>query len=125
MIELNYLRQLLLNALLSEPAALPNYQQMASQLRLLPPNSIGQLTTALEQIMREDALAERPQLAATCVQKRQPYPREGFFQLLSALNLYQGPDSGNQAEMWHIREMERLQRHYSAQQPTAQLSSDD
>lgn len=113
MIELNHLRQLLWHQVVhAQPLS---YQAVAQQLALKPPRTILQLSTALERMMLEDCLAERPQLAAMVIQKNAPLPRPGFFQTLSQLGLYQGNDQGNQAEIWHLRELERLQAYYRQQ----------
>ncbi len=116
MIELNELRLVLIQELKNfryQEKQLPNYQQLCRFLMVKPPNSIAKLTSALEQLMLEDHLAQQPQLAAVCVQKRKPVPREGFFQYLSELGLYSGPDKGNQAEIWHIRELDKLCEFYA------------
>ena len=56
------LRQLLLSA---PQEALPmTYKQVATELGLTPPRTIGQVTQALEQLMREDAAQQTPFIAA-------------------------------------------------------------
>ncbi len=43
------------------------YREVAKELLLLPPNTIHQVTEALEQIMAEDAAADRPFIAAMII----------------------------------------------------------
>ena len=48
-----------------DPAALPvTYRSLAKALALEPPNTIHQLTNALEALMREDTAAGVPMIAA-------------------------------------------------------------
>ena len=56
------------------------YRAVAQGLLLSPPNTIHQVTQALEQIMAEDAAANRPFLAAMVISKWRgglPAPAEG------------------------------------------------
>ncbi len=71
------LRQLLLNV---PRDALPmTYQQVASALALTPPRTIAQVTQALEQSMREDAVHKAPFIAALVVSRRgEGIPAAGF-----------------------------------------------
>ena len=46
-----------------------SYREAAKGLLLLPPNTIHQVTEALEQIMAEDAAAARPFIAAMVISK--------------------------------------------------------
>ncbi|MDR5864949.1 hypothetical protein QC758_18490 [Halomonas campisalis] len=63
-------------------AALPiTYQQAAEALGLAPPRTIQRVALALETLMREDAAAGRPLIAALVVSRRGDLPRQGFFDL--------------------------------------------
>lgn len=81
-----------------------SYQALAIEMHLDPPNTIHQLTQCLEDLMREDAAAHRPLLAALVVSKRPPYlPQTGFFELAEALQRFDG-DPAKRAE-FHAREV--------------------
>jgi len=55
------------------------YQTLAKALGLSPPNTIHQLTVALESLIEEDAAAARPLIAALVVSKtRGGLPAPGF-----------------------------------------------
>ncbi|WP_245888746.1 hypothetical protein [Halomonas denitrificans] len=63
-------------------AQLPvTYQQAAEALGLVPPRTIQRVALALEALMREDAAAGRPLIAALVVSRRGELPRPGFFEL--------------------------------------------
>ncbi|QFT83843.1 hypothetical protein FIU88_02540 [Halomonas sp. THAF12] len=82
-------------------AELPlTYQRLAEALALTPPRTIRRVALALEQLMREDAAAGRPFIAALVVSRQgEGLPREGFFAL--ALELGRLPqDPARHAEAW-------------------------
>ena len=57
------------------------YQALAKVLKLAPPNTIHQLTVALERLIEEDAAADRPLIAALVISKaRDGLPALGFFE---------------------------------------------
>lgn len=88
------------------------YQDLANALQLQPPNTIHQLTTALEHTMREDADAGRPFIAALVVSKRPPYrPARGFFQYAAELNRFDGAETN--AATFHASELARAQEYWS------------
>lgn len=92
---------------LARSRATITYQALAAELQLEPPNTIHQLTNALETLMREDAAANRPLLAALVISKRPPYlPQTGFFDLAEELQRFDG-DSEKRGE-FHAREVEKL-----------------
>ncbi len=65
---------------LSENALPISYQALAKNLQLSPPNTILQLTTALEDLIAEDAAAGHPLIAALVISKaRGGLPAPGFF----------------------------------------------
>ncbi|MFG6138037.1 hypothetical protein [Halomonas sp. B23F22_10] len=76
------------------------YQRLAEALALTPPRTIRRVALALEQLMREDAAAGRPFIAALVVSRQgEGLPREGFFAL--AVELGRLPqDPALQAEAW-------------------------
>jgi uncharacterized Zn-finger protein len=56
------------------------YQELAKALHVLPPHSIRRVTEALERLMEEDAVANRPFIAALAISKvRDGLPAPGFF----------------------------------------------
>jgi hypothetical protein len=88
------------------------YQALANELQLSPPNTILQVTTLLEELMRADAKAHRPFIAALVVSKRPPYlPGRGFFQLAAELGRFSGVDE--EAHAFHAQELLRAQRYWS------------
>ena len=87
------------------------YQTLAAEMNLEPPNTIHQLTTQLEETMREDALAGRPFIAALVVSKRPPYlPARGFFECAAVLGRISEADS--EAD-FHARELAAAQDWWS------------
>ena len=65
------------------------YQEAAKGLLLSPPNTIHQVTEALEQIMAEDAAADRPFIAAMVISKtRGGLPAPGFFDCAARLGRF-------------------------------------
>jgi hypothetical protein len=92
-----------------------DYKTVTELLNFRPPNTIAQTTNLLEACQEDDVLLERPQLAAVVVQKTgNRNPRPGFYQKLSELGVYNGPDRGAQAQMWHQNELEKVYSYYSA-----------
>lgn len=62
------------------------YQQLAEALGLEPPGTIQRVAQALETLMREDAQAGCPLIAALVVSRRgEGLPADGFFELAVAL----------------------------------------
>jgi len=81
------------------------YQQVAKGLLLLPPNTIHQVTEALEQIMAEDAAAARPFIAAMVISKwRGGLPAPGFFDCAARLGRFSGDATGPDARVFHAAE---------------------
>ena len=84
-----------------------SYQALANEMTLAPPNTIQQLTNVLESLMREDARAQRPLLAALVISKRPPYlPQTGFFELAQALERFDG--HAEERAQYHAREVARV-----------------
>ncbi len=71
------------------------YREMASALQVMPPNSIHQVTVALELLMEEDAAANRPLIAALAVSGTLgDLPRRGFFDCARRLGRFTGDPEG-------------------------------
>lgn len=90
-------------------AALPvTYQRLAEALELTPPRTIRRVALALEQLMKEDAAAGRPFIAALVVSRQgDGLPGAGFFELAVALGRF--PDApAAHAEAWHSAFREAL-----------------
>ena len=82
-----------------------SYGHLARVLEVPGPGAIARLTDALEDMMREDAAAGRPFLAAMCEGKLLGgMPALGFFELAMALGRYAGPATGPEAETFVTKE---------------------
>lgn len=97
------------------------YRELAQQVAFPGPHTIHRLTLLLEGMVRADHAAGRPLLAALAVSRAQGgIPGRGFFQLLSELGRYDGPDQGPQAAAWHSKELEAAIAHWrKAETPQA------
>ena len=74
------------------------YQALAKTLDLSPPNTIHQLTVALECLIEEDAAAARPLIAALVISKaRGGLPAPGFFDCVRCVGRFDGNPSGPEA----------------------------
>jgi hypothetical protein len=75
-----------------------SYGALTRGLNVPGPGAIARVTAALEALMREDAAAGRPFLAAMCEGKLSGgMPALGFFQMAVALGRYTGPATGPEA----------------------------
>lgn len=84
------------------------YKELADALGLEPPQTIHRVTRALEALMREDAAAHRPLLAALCVSRQgHGLPARGFFEVARALGVFAGAVEGAEAREFHAREARR------------------
>ena len=82
------------------------YQEAARGLLLSPPNTIHQVTEALEQIMAEDAAAARSFIAAMVISKwRGGLPAPGFFECAAGLGCFAGDATGPDARVFHAGEL--------------------
>ena len=82
------------------------YQQAAKGLLLSPPNTIHQVTEALEQMMAEDAAADRPFIAAMVISKmRGGLPAPGFFDCAARLGRFAGDATCLDAWAFHAVEI--------------------
>ena len=74
------------------------YKALAQALELQPPNTIHQVTEALEWLMREDAFNEHPFIAALVISRaRAGLPAPGFFDIAKELGHFDGDPSGPDA----------------------------
>jgi hypothetical protein len=82
------------------------YREAAKGLLLTPPNTIHQLTEALEELMAEDAAADRPFIAAMVISKwRGGLPAPGFFDCAARLGRFAGDATGPDARVFHAIEL--------------------
>lgn len=82
-----------------------SYGDLARDLHVAAPGAIGRVTSALEAIMRADAAAGRPFLAAMCKGKvTDGLPARGFFMMAAALGRYSGPATGPEAVAFVMNE---------------------
>lgn len=84
------------------------YQALAKALDLSPPNTIHQLTVALECLMEEDADAARPMIAALVVSKvRGGLPAPGFFECARRVGRFDGDPSGPEGAAFYAAEFKK------------------
>ncbi len=82
------------------------YHEAANALRLSPPNTIHQITQALEQLMAQDAAADRPFIAAMVIGKsRGGLPAPGFFACAARLGGFEGDAAGPDARVFHAAQL--------------------
>ena len=78
------------------------YREAAKGLLLAPSNTIHQVTEALERLMAEDAVADRPFIAAMVISKaRGGLPAPGFFDCAARLGRFAGDATGPDAGVFH------------------------
>lgn len=91
---------------LASRCLLITYCEVVKELLLLPPNTIHQVTEALEQTMAEDAAANRPFIAAMVISKwRDGLPAPGFFDCAARLGRFVGDATGPEAKVFHADEL--------------------
>lgn len=84
------------------------YQALAKALNLSPPNTINQLTVALECLIEEDAAATRPLIAALVVSKaRGGLPAPGFFDCARRAGRFDGDPSGPEGSAFYAAEFNK------------------
>ncbi len=88
------------------PEAIPiTYQALAKAMDLSPPNTIHQLTVALEILIEEDAAASRPLVAAFVISKtRGGLPAPGFFDCARRIGRFDGDLFGPEAKAFYVTE---------------------
>lgn len=90
------------------------YQELANSMELAPPNTIHRLTNSLEELMRQDAAAQRPFIAALVVSKRRNgVPAPGFFHCAAALGRFDGDATGADAATFHSQEFSAAAAYWS------------
>ncbi|WP_292458043.1 hypothetical protein [Methylibium sp.] len=71
------------------------YRDVAKAMLLSPPHTIHQVTEALEQLMAEDAAADRPFISAMVISTwRGGLPAPGFFDCAARLGRFAGDATG-------------------------------
>ncbi|PCJ05376.1 MAG: hypothetical protein COB16_16075 [Rhodobacteraceae bacterium] len=81
------------------------YQALAKALGLAPPNTILQLTVALECLIEEDAATAHPLIAALVVSKaRGGLPAPGFFDCARRVGRFDGDPSGSEGPAFYVAE---------------------
>jgi len=96
------------------------YRDLATAMLLSPPHTIHQVTEALEQLMAEDAAADRPFIAAMVVSKwRSGLPAPGFFDCAARLGRFSGDATGADARLFHAGEFESAVAIWAGPCPTA------
>ena len=101
------------------------YGGLARLLGLSPPNTIHQITVALERLMEEDAEASRPFLAALVLSKaRGDLPAAGFFDCAQRLGRFTGDTNGVEARSFHATELNAAQKFWVGRAPAARTSND-
>ena len=91
------------------------YQEVAKGLGLTPPNTIHQVTEALEHLMTQDAATDRPFIAAIVISKArgaQPAPR--FFDCAARLGRFDGDVAGPGAWAFHAAEFNAMVAFWAA-----------
>ena len=84
------------------------YQAFAKRLEHSPPNTIHQLTVALEQLIDEDVAAGQSLIVALAVSKAGAgLPGRGFFEYTKDNGLFHQDVSGPDASAFHEAELKR------------------
>ena len=85
------------------------YRDVAKAMLLSPPHTIHQVTDTLEQLMAEDAAADRPFIAAMVISKwRGGLPAPGFFDCAARLGRFAGDATGPDARVFHAVELKAV-----------------
>ena len=93
------------------------YQEVAKALDILPPHSIHQVTEALERLMEEDAVADRPFIAALAISKtRGGLPAPGFVDYAERLGRFA---NGQDARTFHAAELNAIFAHWGGSPNTS------
>lgn len=83
-------------------AAPITYHMLARALGLVPPNTIHQVTEALERLMEEDAESGHPFIAALVISRiRNGLPAPGFFDCAKRLGRFDGNPKGPETGEFH------------------------
>ena len=88
------------------------YRDLAATLELSPPNTIRQVTDALEYLMHEDAAEGVPFIAALVIGRaRNGLPGPGFFETARALGRFDG-NLENDAAAYHAKVLAEAVRYW-------------
>jgi len=83
------------------------YRELAKALEVQPPNTIHQVTDALEVLMQEDRANGAPFLAALVVSKvHNGLPAPGFFSFARSFGRFRGADTGPETHACHAGELQ-------------------
>lgn len=84
------------------------YQALTKMLKLWPPNTIHQLTVALERLIEEHATAADPFIAALVISKlRGGLLGQGFFECAKRAGRFHADITGPEASAFHEAEFKR------------------
>jgi hypothetical protein len=101
-----------LRTYLTTQCATLTYQEAAKGLLLSPPNTIHQITQALEQLMAEDQAAGHPFIAAMVISNRRGgLPAQGFFDCAASLGRFKGDGTELEANTFHQLELNAALKH--------------
>ena len=93
------------------------YGGLARLLELSPPNTIHQITVALERLMEEDAQVGRPFIAALVLSKaRGGLPAVGYFDCARRLGRFAGDPDGVEARSIHATELNAAQKFWGGRE---------
>jgi len=96
------------------------YRDVANAMLLSPPHTIHQVTEALEQLMAEDAAADRPFISAMVISAwRGGLPAPGFFDCAARLGRFTGDATGLGARAFHAGEFDASVALWAGPCPTA------
>lgn len=100
------------------------YQALAAALELSPPNTIRQLTLALEYLMEEDVVATRPMIASLVVSKtRGGLPAPGFFDCARRIGRLGRNASAQEQAAYHAAEFDAAVKFWGATAEAADIQS--
>lgn len=90
-----------------------SYHALAQAMELSPPNTIYQVTQALELLMAQDVADERPLIAVFVISKnRSGLPAGGFFDCASRLGRLTPPLDEASCHAFHTTELEAARRYW-------------
>lgn len=90
------------------------YQSLAKAVGISPPNTIHQLTLALECLIEQDVAAARPLIATLVVSKaRRGLPAPGFFDCARRFGRFNGDLSGPESSTFYTQEFNRAVEFWS------------
>ncbi len=91
------------------------YQEVAKALALTRPNTIHQVTEALEHLMTQDVATDGPFIAAIVISKaRGGLPAPGFFDCAARLGRIDGDAAGPEAWAFHAAEFNAMVAFWAA-----------